>query len=315
MSDEEEEEEGGRRRRAPLSRSRRLSSRRRRRSEGDENEEEGGDGDGDGEASEAPSEPDSSGDDDGGGESEPITEAQDFTRPVSLPSASGARSPDFPLVSAPPAERWASFSGAARRFSANFSTYLFGLGRSAQEQGQAFGRDVVKPFSSALLEAAVSLVLLFAMAAAGVYVGRIVRVKTSDIVTLGATAPKVVQSGQNMDESFFSEGFDTKELHSRANRVLKNYLEALQAGDLRAAYDLLSPEWRNELSFEAFEAGYRTTHVASFEIGKAKTVNQRRVEIKARIGVEEAGQVKNLEALYQAVLSPQGWRLDGGTFR
>ncbi len=309
MSDEEEEEEGGRRRRAPLSRSRRLSSRRRRREEED-NEEEGGDE----EAAETPAEPDSSGEEEAG-DPEPITEAQDFTRPVSLPSAPGASGPDFPLVSAPPAERWASFSGSARRFGANFSTFLFGLGRSAQEQGQAFGRDVVKPFSSALLEAAISLVLLFAMAAAGVYAGRVVRVKTADTITLSASAPKVVQSGQNMDESFFSEGFDTKELHSRANRVLKNYLEALQSGDLRAAYDLLSQEWRNELSFESFQAGYQTTRVVSFEIGKAQTVNQRRVEIKAKIGVEEAGQMKNLEALYQAVLSPQGWRLDGGTFR
>lgn len=314
MSDEEEEEEGGRRRRAPLSRSRRLSSRRRRRSEEDEEEAEEGGGDEEGGATEATAEPEA-GADEGGGDAEPITDAQEFTRPVSLPSTTGSGGPDFPLVGAPPAERWASFSGSARRFGAAFSHYLFGLGRTAQQQGQAFGRDVVKPFSSALLEAAISLVLLFAMAAAGVYVGRVVRVKTADKVTLTAAAPKVVQSGQNMDESFFSEGFNTKELHSRANRVLKNYLEALQDGDMRAAYDLLSPEWRSELSYESFQAGYRTTRLTAFSIGNAETVDQRHVKIKARIEVEEAGKRKTLEALYLAVLSPQGWRLDGGTFR
>ncbi len=314
MSDEEEEEEGGRRRRAPLSRSRRLSSRRRRRSEEEEDEgEEGGD---EGAATEASSDSDGSSDDDGGGATaEPITEVNDFTRPVSLPSAPGSGGPDFPLVGAPPAERWASFSGSARRFGANFSHFLFGLGRSAQEQGQAFGRDVVKPFSSALLEAAISLVLLFVMAAAGVYAGRVVRVKTADKVVLAAAAPKVVASGQDMDESFFSEGFNTKELHSRANRVLKNYLEALESGDHQAAYDLLSPEWRTELSYDSFQAGYQTTRVTGYSIGEAETVDQRHVKIKARIEVEESGKRKTLEALYLAVLSAQGWRLDGGTFR
>ena len=313
MSDEEEEEEGGRRRRAPLSRSRRLSSRRRRRSEEDEEEaEEGGATEAAAESEAAESE---AGADEGGGDAEPVTDAHEFTRPVSLPSATGSGGPDFPLVGAPPAERWAAFSGSARRFGTAFSHYLFGLGRTAQQQGQAFGRDVVKPFSSALLEAAISLVLLFAMAAAGVYVGRVVRVKTADKVTLTAAAPKVVASGQNMDESFFSEGFNTKELHSRANRVLKNYLEALQDGDMQAAYDLLSPEWRSELSYESFQAGYRTTRLTAFSIGNAETVDQRHVKIKAQIEVEEAGKRKSLEALYLAVLSPQGWRLDGGTFR
>ncbi len=313
MSDEEEEEEGGRRRRAPLSRSRRLSSRRRRRSEEDEEEAEEGGG-GEEAATEATAEPEESAAE-GDGDGEQATDAHEFTRPVSLPSATGSGGPDFPLVGVPPAERWASFSGSARRFGASFSHYLFGLGRTAQQQGQAFGRDVVKPFSSALLEAAISLVLLFVMAAAGIYVGRVVRVKTADKVTLTASVPKVVQSGQNMDESFFSEGFDTKELHSRANRVLKNYLEALQDGDMQAAYDLLSPEWRSELSYESFQSGYRTTRVTSFSIGKAETVDQRHVKIKAQIQVEEAGKRKTLEALYLAVLSAQGWRLDGGTFR
>lgn len=305
MSDEEDNEEGGRRRRAPLSRSRRLSSRRRRRSEEDEEpSEESGD--------DAASEGDS---EEGGSEAEPVAETSNFTRPVSLPGVGGSEGSDLPHVGVPAAERWASFSGSARRFGAAFSHYLFGLGRSAQQQGQVFGREVVKPFSSALLEAAVSLVLLFAMASLGVWVGRKVRVHTADKVALTAAAPKVVVPDQTMDDSYFSEGFNTKELHSRANRVLKNYLEALQSGDLQAAYDCLSPEWRSELSYRSFQAGYQTTRVTGFSIGEAETVDQRHVKIKARIEVEEKGNSKTLEALYLAVLSPQGWRLDGGTFR
>lgn len=311
MSDEEENEEGGRRRRAPLSRSRRLSSRRRRRSEEDEeeaSEEATDEAAGDSADSEGSSE-------EGGSEAEPAAETSNFTRPVSLPGVSAAESSELPNVGVPAAERWASLSGSARRFGTAFSHYLFGLGRSAQQQGQAFGRDVVKPFSSALLEAALSLVLLFVMASVGVWVGRQVRVKTADKITLTATAPKVVVSDQMMDDSYFSEGFNTKELHSRANRVLKNYLEALQSGELQSAYDCLSPEWRTELSYQSFQAGYQTTRVTGFSIGEAETVDQRHVKIKARIEVEEMGNRKTLEALYLAVLSPQGWRLDGGTFR
>lgn len=311
MSDEEEEEEGGRKRRAPLSRSRRLSSRRRRKAGDEEEGEEGGEEEGGGtpEASEEPSSPPPP--DPGGGENE----EQEFTRPVSLPSAPTAGTPDFPLVSAPPSERWAGFSGSARRFSSNFSNFLFGLGRSAQEQGQTFGREVVRPFSSALIEAAISLALLFVMGACGVYTGRYLKLAAVGKTSITNLEHKVVQPGQQIDESFFSEGFDTQELHSRANRVLENYLKALQDQDFRAAYDLLSPEWRSELPFEDFEAGYRTTKVSTYEIGKAETVDQRHVRIKAELEVEEGGNRKILEALYLAVLSPQGWRLDGSTYR
>lgn len=308
MSDEDDEEEGGRKRRAPLSRSRRLSSRRRRKSEDDdEGEEGGGDDEGGGDAAEeapAPPPPAETSDD------EP-----EFTRPVSLPSAPSSGTPDFPLVGAPPAERWAGVSGSARRFGANFSNFLFGLGRTATEQSQTFGREVVRPFSSALLEAAISLLLLFVMGACGVYTGRYLKLASVGKSSLTNLEHKVVQSGEKIDESFFSEGFDTEELHSRANRVLENYLKALQDGDFRGAYELLSPEWRAELPYEDFEAGYRTTKVSSYDIGKAETVDPRHVRIKAELEVEEGGERKVLEALYLAVLSPQGWRLDGSTYR
>ena len=69
--------------------------------------------------------------------------------------------------------------------------------------------------------------------------------------------------------------------------MLKNYLEALESGDHQAAYDLLSPEWRTELSYDSFQAGYQTTRVTGYSIGEAETVDQRHVKIKARIEVEE----------------------------
>ena len=312
MSDEEEE--GGRKRRAPLSRSRRLSSRRRRSAEAEDEEGggEGGDEEGGGGGEVAEEAPPPAPEPAGGDDDEP-----EYTRPIptSLPSAPGSGTPDFGDPGIPAAERWAGMSGSARRFGADFSHFLFGLGRSAQEQGSAFGRDVVKPFSSALLEAAISLVLLFVMGACGVYFGRYLKLHSVDATALTALEHKVVQPDQKIDDTFFDEGFGTQELHSRANRVLEDYLKALQDQDFKAAYELLSPEWRQELAYESFEAGYQTTRVSSYEIGRAETVDPRHVRIKAEIEVEEDGKRKILEALYLAVLSPQGWRLDGGTFR
>lgn len=313
MSDEDEEEDGGRKRRAPLSRSRRLSSRRRRKSEDEEEGEEGGGDDEGGAGAEAAEEaplPSAVPDNSGGAEEE-----QEFTRPVSLPSAPSSGTPDFPLVGAPPAERMASLSGSARRLGNSIHNFLFGLGRTATEQSQTFGREVVRPFSSALMEAAVSLLLLFVMAACGVYTGRYLKLASVGKTSLTSLEHKVVQSGDKIDESFFSEGFNTEELHSRANRVLEGYLKALQDGDYRNAYEMLSPEWKAELAYPDFENGYRTTKVTSYEIGKAETVDQRHVRIKAELEVEEGGKKKILEALYLAVLSPQGWRLDGSTYR
>lgn len=307
MSDEEDDDEGGRRRRAPLSRSRRLSSRRRRKSEDEEDGEEGEE-DGGGGAAEAPAAPPPA-------LESPAFEEPEQTRPVSLPSAPGSGTPDFPLVGAPPAERWAGLAGGMRRFGQNFYRFLFGLGRTAHEQGQTFGREVVRPFSSALLEAAISLALLFLMAACGVYTGRYLKLASVGQVSLSNLQHRPVQPGEKIDESFFAEGFNTQELHSRANRVLENYLKALQDQDFRAAYDLLSPEWRAELAYEDFEAGYRTTRITTYEIGQAETVDQSHVRIRAELEVEEGGQRKLLEALYLAVLSPQGWRLDGSTYR
>lgn len=306
MSDEEDEDEGGRKRRAPLSRSRRLSSRRRRKAEDEEEEGESGSAEAGGGDEEAPPAPaaDISGDD------EP-----EFTRPVSTPSSLGSALPDFPDVAPPPAERWASFSGSARRFGSNFSEFLFGLGRSAQEQGQTFGREVVKPFSSALLEAAISLALLFLMVAAGVYTGHRLKLASVGQASVTILESQVVQPNQNIDESLFSHGLSDKELHARAHRVLENYLKALQQQNFRVAYDLLSPEWRQELAFDDFEAGYLTTKVSSYEIGKAETIDQRQVRIQAELEVQEGGQRKMLQALYLAVLSSQGWRLDGSTFQ
>ncbi len=305
---EEEEEEGKRKRRTPLSRSRRLSSRRRRKAAEEESEGEGEEGS----SGETSGSDDADGD---GGENLGDFDGDHTQAVTSLPSATGVGAPDFPLVSVPASERWASFQGSARRFGIDFSSFVAGLGRSAQEQGQTFGREVVKPLSSALMEAAVCLLLLFVMGASGVKLGQRLKRIFAPAPTALAMEQQIVQPGQKIDESFFSQGFNTEELHSRANRVLENYLKSLKSEDFRAAYDLLSPEWREELSYSTFEGGYRSTRVTAYSIGKAETVDQRHVRIKAEIEVEENGRRKVLEALYLAVLSSQGWRLDGGTFR
>lgn len=301
MSDNEADEEE--RRRAPLSRSRRLSSRRRRKTEEDETSEASDDA---GVEEAAPS------------ESPPIEQigedAPDFTQAVSLPSAPTSSPTEFSTASIPPAEHWAILSGALRRWTGDFSYRLQGLSRTASEQGHAFGREVIRPFSSALLEAALSLTLLFVMGVAGAYVGSLLKTRTAEMTTLTGSDPKLVTTPKTLDEDLFNQGFNTQELHLRANRVLQNYFEALKSKNLRSAYDLLSSEWQQELSFASFQQGYQTTQVLSFQLGQAQTIDPSHVRIKAEVQVTESGKTRTLQADYLAVLSPQGWRLDGGEF-
>lgn len=305
-----DEEQAGEdeKRRAPLSRSRRLSSRRRRKTEDEENsDDEAG-------STDTPAE-DAAGDTAPTPAVEAAVAEEDFTQAVSFSASASQAEDSFPYTPPLPGERWASLVGAARRFLQDFSSFILGASRTASQHGQAFGRDVVKPFSSALLEAALYLALLFAIGACGAYLGRFLKIAALGEASLPAARQGVVRDpGQGIDESSFGEGFSTEEINSRANRVLQSYLTAIQESNFRAAYDLLSPAWRKELPFESFEKGYSLTRVIGYEIGKAETVKPMQVKIRADIRVDENGKIRRLRAAYVAVLTSNGWRLDEGTF-
>lgn len=310
MSDESEDDDDGKRpRRRPLSRSRKLGSRRRR---GRDDEEEGED-EGDSGASEEPSEIEAP--------SDPPTQSlevePDHTLPVSrLPSPGGSGTPDLSSVSAPPAgEQWAKMRGSARRFGIDFSRFLLGIGHEAKRSGVDFNQKVVRPVSSAMFEAAVCITLLFVTGVFGWTFGKYIKTVSSDAGNTVSYQNRTVRPGQKIDESFFSQGFDTAELHKRASRVLDDHLRALRESKFTEAYALLSPAWKEQLSFKTFESGYLSTKVLAYDIGKVETLDPRRIRLRADLKVEEQKREKLYQAVYIAVLTNDGWRLDGGTFK
>ncbi len=299
MSDEEDGDKK-RFKRKPLTRSKRLGSRRRRGQE-DEEEESTSEAGGEDAADEEPAD-------------EPIaTQPVSATRIPPPPTASGQ--PNLAEATPPPGEVWAKTVGASRRFFSEFSGFVAGLGRSAQEQGQAFGRDVVKPFSQALFEAAICLSLLFVMALFGGFFGRYLKTATARVDKTVTFHNQVVRPGQKIDESLLSQGFNTEELHQQASRVLEHHFRALQEGEFSRAYQYLSPEWQSELPMESFEKGYRSTPVTAFRVGRAETIDAHKIRIRAQVQVEESGQERQYQAIYLMVLTRDGWKLDGGDFR
>lgn len=292
-------------RRRPLSRSRKLGSRRRR-GQGDEEDEE----------EEAGDSEESGGE--GAEESSPAAMVEpDQTQVVGrVPSPGGSGTPDLDSIPAPPAaENWARIKGSARRFGLDFSSYLVGLGQSAHQQSVDFNKKVVKPFSHALFEAAICVALIFVCGVFGVMFGGYLKAVTAEGGKTVSFQNREVRPGQKIDESFFSQGFDTAELHKRANRVLDDHLRALRNSQLVEAYGLLSPAWKETLTYPTFESGYLSTKVLAYEIGRVETLDPQRIRLRADLKVEERGQEKIYSAVYIAVLTSEGWRLDGGTFK
>ena len=94
-----------------------------------------------------------------------------------------------------------------------------------------------------------------------------------------------------------------------------DHLDALRRSQFVEAYALLSPAWKEQLSYPTFEGGYLNTKVVAYEIGKVETLDPQRIRLRADLKVEEGGREKLYSAVYIAVLTPEGWRLDGGTFK
>lgn len=305
MSDESDDEDGKRTRRRPLSRSRKLGSRRRRgRDDEEEGDEEAGGEEGGAEVAEDPA---------------PIVVEPDPDHTLAvpkLPSPGVSGTPDLSGVPAPPAgERWAKFRGSARRFSTDFSHFLLGIGHEAKRSGVDFNQKVVRPVSSAMFEAAICITLLFVTGVFGWTFGKYIKTVTSNQGNTVSYQNRTVRPGQKIDQSFFSQGFDTAELHKRASSVLDDHLRALRESRFTEAYEFLSPAWREQLSFKTFESGYQVTKVLAYDIGKVETLDPRRIRLRADLKVQEQGKERLYQAVYIAVLTHDGWKLDGGTFK
>ena len=310
MSEESGEPEEKKTRKRPLSRSRKLGGRRRRGRAAKEAKQEEAEAEAPAEASEEAAPPEA------GSEASSSDDSDQTVAVNKLPSPEGSGTPELDKLPPPPtAEKVAKLKGAARRFGLDFSNYLVDLGQSAHQQGLDFNKKVVKPFSHALFEAAICLSILFLMGILGLKFGAYLRAVTSPGGQVVSFQNREVRPGQSIDESFLNQGFDTKELHKRANRVLEDHLRALRSSQFVEAYSLLSPAWKEQLAYPTFENGYLTTQVLAYEIGRVETLDARRIRLRAELKVKEGGSEKLYQAVYIAILTRDGWRLDGGTFK
>lgn len=166
-----------------------------------------------------------------------------------------------------------------------------------------------------MFEAAICITLLFVTGVFGWTFGKYIKTVTASRGNTVSYQNRTVRPGQKIDESFFSQGFDTAELHQRASRVLDDHLRALQESRFSDAYALLSPAWKEQLSYSTFQNGYTATKVLAYEIGKVETLDAQRIRLRADLKVKERGKEKLYQAVYIAVLTHEGWRLDGGTFK
>lgn len=311
MSDDEDDDDNKPRRR-PLSRSRKLGSRRRRGRRG-EGDDEGDEDDGESGAEEA------------GGDDGPADEAFTAPNPVEdhtlavnarIPSPGGVSgTPVLDDGSAPAGEKWAKVQGAARRFGLDFSNYLVGLGQTAHQSGVDFGQNVVKPFSHALFEAAICLALLVVCGVFGAMFGGYLKTVTSEGGKTVSFQNREVRPGQQIDESLLSQGFEMSDIHQGASRILDQHLGKLRRSQFVEAYTLLSPAWKEQLSFPTFQEGYTATRIVDYDIGKVESLSNQRIRLRAELKVQERGRERIYSAVYIAILTPDGWRLDGGTFR
>lgn len=90
---------------------------------------------------------------------------------------------------------------------------------------------------------------------------------------------------------------------------LDRYADALEAGDAKAAYALLSEEFRERVPFEEFESRFEVQREAYGE-PLVKTLQQAADEpafIDANLTYSEFDELK-------MVLTPDGWRLESGLF-
>ena len=289
-----------------------LSKRRLGKKDEDEGDESGGE-----EAASEESSDDSSSSDDG--------DANDPTAPLPIatspiPPAPGANTPATPQPSFD--ERMVKLRSGASWFTREFGAFLVGLGRSASSRGKEFGDNVVRPFSSALLEAVIALVLLAFTLLLGITLGRGLHpvLKTSADGTgqtsvtpprgrghpFPVASPTTRPSFKPLPERNKSEG---------AKQALTTFLEAINQGDHQSAYAQLSPGWQKELSFENFSKGYASARDLRYTIEEAVPLGSDRVQLEVILAVQEGANTRKYAGTYIALKTDNGWKLDSGSLR
>lgn len=135
---------------------------------------------------------------------------------------------------------------------------------------------------------------------AGVWVGRIYGPQANDEPVIPPT--RTVQN--------------SPELNQQAVRdLVSGFYDDISQKQYKRAYAALSPDWQKEISFEAFQAGYKDTESASCEVKSLRSLAGGRYQMEISLDVSEKGRKSHLKGTYIAVYTAKGWKLDQGSLR
>lgn len=316
MAEDGEKKSRFKRRPRSLGSRRRLGSKRRGRDKEDEgdgeeeekSEEEGGDEDsGDDDSSDSSS--DSSSDD---GEV-PATEV------VPSPKLGpGSATPTLPTPAPTRGEALIKVKSKLNWFTREFGKFLMDLGRDVQAGGQRFGSDVVKPFSKAVMEALLCIVLAIMTCGMGFVGGRALYAQSHKPRAKVTTSK--VPTTRNLGITPGGRRGDSRPLPVRggkeaAEAVLASFLANINKADYPRAYSLLSAEWKKELNASDFERGFSQSKEIKYRVLDSVELGKDRVQIDVTLQVKEKGKPRQYDYTYVMVRGADGWKLDSGSLR
>ncbi len=315
MAEDGEKKSRFKRRPRSLGSRRRLGSKRRGRKSEDEGEEEeseeGGDDKSEGDDEDGGSDEDSSSSDASDDEPAP-------TEVVPSPKIGpGSATPTVPTPAPTRGETLVKVKSKLNWFTREFGQFLMELGRDVQAGGQRFGSDVVKPFSRAVMEALLCIVLAIMTCGLGFVGGRALYAQSHKprAKVVNSKIPTTRNLGITPGKGRKSRPLPTRDGKDAAEAVLAAFLANINKANYPRAYALLSSDWKRELSASKFEQGFSQSKDIKYRVLDSVELGKDRVQIDVTLQVTENGKPRKYDYTYMMVRGADGWKLDSGNVR
>jgi hypothetical protein len=95
-----------------------------------------------------------------------------------------------------------------------------------------------------------------------------------------------------------------------ARSTLLRYLDNLAKDQWQQAYDLLSPEWRSELSSSSFRDAFLDIEDVRWSVSDQRLNPDGNADVLVRLAFREGGKVQRYVGRFRLVKGTQGWRID-----
>lgn len=135
---------------------------------------------------------------------------------------------------------------------------------------------------------------------AGIWVGRIYGPQSNDEPVIPPV--RTVQNSPEANQEAVKD-------------LVVGFYDDISQKQYKSAYTALSPDWQKEMSFEAFQAGYKDTQSAACAVKSLRSLAGGRYQMEISLDVTERGRKSHLNGTYIAVYTAKGWKLDQGSLR